>query len=352
MLISRSKILYFVVLAIGISFLFGPGLKIAQDELTSIVRLAYLLTIILYLVKYAKFTLLYVFIVLIVFCFTIFKFENLIYLNYIVILLLVLFFSSFNEVEVIECIFKISICLMIIHLTLYMVGFASEQIDANYIGRGRLTLGFSNPNQLAVYYFSIFSVVMLKLTNKSNLSVYYKSLLIFIAILCLYIIIVSDSRTSLIGVFIVCSAYLYNKLFGIGYKILTVSLISSIVVTLLLPMFKSTSVDVILSFRPSIFYNVIKELDFYQILFGFEYIEEVDNTYLIIFQSFGLIVGSILLFAIIKVLKLSPPYLNVIIVAVFIMSIFESFSIRPELPISMVFMLALSHHFRLKALLT
>lgn len=236
---------------------------------------------------------------------------------------------------------------VVLHLVLLVSGVISTEV-MQIAERERSSFGLLNPNQVSAIYFSFVGVStffhFLLRRRASFLLVIVANLIAF------YIFIESDSRTSLIGAIVVAAFLLMNNIFFkkkvyvyavyfFGY----LAFIFSAVITIYLTSYAGTELDVILSFRPYFFSEFLKEASAWDILIGWNDPNElsVDNLYLSLLSATGAI-GFILIsvFVTKKIIGMRLIFMPLVF-AMIVTSIFESFLIRPEIPISVLFIVML-----------
>lgn len=232
---------------------------------------------------------------------------------------------------------------VVLHLLLLTSGVISTEV-VHIAERERSSFGFPNPNQVSAIYFSFVAISTFShFVFRSRLSFL---LMLAANLVAFYIFIVSDSRTSLIGATLMAFFVLLNYFFSRNkiYKHLiyffgSLAFISSAALTIYLIGYAGTELDVILSFRPYFFSEYLNGVTFWNVILGWNDPNElaVDNLYLLLLSAVGAI-GFILVAAFVtkKIIGMRIIFMPLIF-SMILTSIFESFLIRPEIPISVLF---------------
>lgn len=337
----KDKILLlFSFIVLTINFVLSTALDIYSDLTSDLLRIISLCLLISVYLKNATYFSYFSFLLLAMLYLIS---GNIYYLNFIFFLVFISVLKSFS----IESVIKYSFFSILLGAFVHILAFNLNLIDPDklnyiYLDRYRYTLGFKNPNQLAIYYFTlaILSFLMIR-TNK---------ILAWISMLVsIYIIYLSDSRTTLIGFFIFIILILL-KHSAFTSIILKLTPFGALVITIIISLLKDTVFNNILSLRPEIYSDFINKFDGISILFGLNEDIIIDNFYLISFGTLGFI-GLILLLAIITFYNIkAKPEFYPFIITLFIMSIFESFLIRPEFLLSIVYLKIITeNNIKLKA---
>lgn len=336
-----ESLLLFSFFILGFNYLFFLGLGIIEPSfLTGIVRA--IAIVILFFICYKKqsdikwfvfFVLLMLFVVLVN--------KNKYITNLIVIAFLINIIKYTSVETLFRYIFIVSLSLVVVHFSLFSLGFLSnDKLMMYQIGeRVRFTFGFSNPNALAVFYASLFYasyyyylVVVKKFTA-------FSYIIFFAAFVVMYL---SGSRTLFYTscIFVLISLIprkiYYNRL--IRFLFSASPFIFSIL-TLFVAFQHESSLNETLSLRPLLFFKFLSKVDAISVLVGLEYTAEdlVDNAYILLFASCGLLLYIGLLSVISYKISIARVEYLPFVFVVLASSLFESFLFRPEFTITMLF---------------
>src|SRR5690606_39204465 len=96
--------------------------------------------------------------------------------------------------------------------------------------------------------------------------------------------------------------------------------------------------DIVLSFRPSLFAAFLSTVTWQDLLFGWRPDESItlDNGYLALLSSIGVPTFIVVILIMVRQLSAINPALLSIAGVILIASIFESFIVRPEIPLSVM----------------
>lgn len=273
-------------------------------------------------------------------CFLIYNLnENVLIFNFIFIVFFVSVVSCFDVEDFAAIIFLVSILGCLIHVACYHLGYVSPEVT-DFGGRIRLTLGFSNSNTLALSYYSLICSGAFFLYFKRNMWAVF--LLFFSVLVAVPIIFVSDSRTFLfaIGLFFLLSILVKGKVI-LPFVRIFVSILPFLcmVISIGLGWFSSDDLNVVLSYRPSFFYNYLVRIDELSVWWGwFTSAEDtIDNAYLLLLGALGFPITFFLLFFLgFRIYNLDRDFLP-FIATMLIISVFESVLFRPEIPVTLIF---------------
>lgn len=230
-----------------------------------------------------------------------------------------------------------------LHILAVITGIATITSTSIH-GRTRSALGFANANQFALVYLTLVCsalLVHLQYRNKWSLTGLIGSVL-----LSLRMMQIADSRTSMASVLLLLLLLLtavitsrtriIRRLYALSLAALPAI---AAAVTFFLATNPSPFLNIALSLRPAYFQAFLSNISLSQWLFGWIPAEDItiDNGYLILLSAVGLPVFLLLMLALCwRMIRLRPEIL-VIIAVVAIASIFESFALRPEIPLSILF---------------
>lgn len=238
-------------------------------------------------------------------------------------------------------------CVLVVALHLLMLAAGSlTQLVTSYDGRTRSLLGFTNANQLAIVYLSLaFTAIFLHLQFRSFSS---RIALIASLLIVLPVVLQSGSRTSLFSLALVVISYpawfLFLKvkyLRSVIRHLGSLSPIFAALITLYLAQNTNPSLNLLLSLRPYFFHEFMSQATLFDLIFGWSPADghQVDNTFLLLVSVTGFPIFALILVYITRALmRAEPIYLPLVFMMVF-SSIFESFLLRPEIPLSALFLL-------------
>ncbi|MGO2476899.1 MAG: hypothetical protein ACTH7Q_00780 [Pseudoalteromonas sp.] len=337
----KESVFFILSVLMVFNFVFGLSLQVISSNLVMVSRIVVVAILIITFVTQKRAYSQYLLLMLTLSIFFI-------SFNFIILNVLTLLFLSFNYRKlsikfVISSLLFICVMSSLIHLLGYYVGFFNFTETNHFSGRVRETFGFSNPNQLAVFYFSnsILAFIYLKEYVVENFLI--KVLVISFLLLSISVIIYSDSRTSLFGLLIFLFVYIVRKKHHVKYLAALLPF-SYLLFSLFSPVYNTPYMNDILSLRPSYFSMLLSDLSYVNYFVGFYEVDDIiiDNLYLVLLATFGLpftfvltlVGGYIITFVDCKFLPL--------IVALSTMSFFESFAIRPEVPITILLVMILT----------
>lgn len=234
------------------------------------------------------------------------------------------------------------VVLVVVHALLLSAGMINTEVQM--VGeRSRSSLGLSNANLVAIMYFSLALIAtFLHIVIKKSISFVLAMISFAVAF---FVIVPTDSRTSLLGVAVIATIYLINhylhnsKLFKL--LIAVGGLCAPVLATILsiyLIRAVDTELDIILSLRPYFFNQFVSAASVPDLIFGWASSDGVDNLFLMLLSGFGVIgLTVIVLFISARTFKMRVEFAPLVI-ALMVMSVFESFLVRPEIPSSVLFM--------------
>lgn len=226
-----------------------------------------------------------------------------------------------------------------LHLVLLAFGYANVE-SYDVAGRVRNAFGFSNPNQLAALYLSLFCTALFYGFYREN--PWGRRLAAMGCLTALYFIFFADSRTCLVAMAILL-------IWRVGMVVRGLARLSRLL-GLLLPVFgvsvsaflttrAALGFNDLLSFRPYFFNMFVEGRSTLDILIGWDDVRRltIDNGYIALWSSIGLPMTFFVLLIIVYRMTKVPVIFIPILGAGLIISITESILIRPELPLSMLF---------------
>ena len=233
---------------------------------------------------------------------------------------------------------------VLLHLLLLntgqLVGYTTD-----FAGRIRSTLGFANPNQAAAIYLSLVVVSIyahIQLKNRASLL-----LLTMSYVATFYVVLATRTRTlmfalALIIIFHVLGAVFHrNKTYRAVLRVVGVLVpVFACASTYYLTTYRDPVLDAILSGRPFFFSQFMRGVTLYDFMFGWQSagVAGVDNLYLMLLSGVGGVAFFLILLGCSYLIFRMTPRLIPLVVVLLIVSVFESFLIRPEIPASVLFL--------------
>lgn len=236
-------------------------------------------------------------------------------------------------------VFTSSLLSVVVHWIALATGVVSI-VSVEIGDRVRYTLGFANANQLALIYFSLaICSAYYYLTYRTKTSLI---LLILCSALSMVMIYVSGSRTFLAALIVLTILLVFTKWNYIKRIIVRFGSIVPLV-SLLLTVFlianNNMTYNLLLSYRPAFFNDFLKNTSWLDYVIGWNYNTDVtvDNAYLLMLAALGGPLFVLLLVLIsIRVLSVDPKVVPILAILL-LSSVTESFLVRPEIPVSVIF---------------
>lgn len=339
---SVNKLLVFLmVLSLHIGFMAFTALQIYDSSVLKIAIRIFAFALGLVVLSLARKDILFLFIWFFVFlCLYLFS-ENTLIFNFVFMVLFAYVASCFSVEDFPEIIFLVSIIGALVHAASYLTGHAGG--DVVIVGdRFRMTLGFSNPNMLALNYYSmLLSGFFLLYFKRGKWSVF---LFLLSVLISFPVIFVSDSRTFLFSIFVFIVLWMSIKmksLVMLSRGFVAILPFVGAAVSLVISGMNGGYLDEVLSNRPSFFYQYISRMDEIGLLFGWatSVDDTIDNAYLLLFGALGAVLMLFVLFFVgFKMLKVDRFYLP-FLAAILVLSVFESALLRPEIPLALIFLI-------------
>lgn len=230
-----------------------------------------------------------------------------------------------------------------IHILMLNAGLLAVQ-TTEFSGRLRSTLGFTNPNQASAIYlsFALISIVA-HIVFKTRTTL----ILTFAAFgSAIYVLHQTDTRTATAALFLILFFQIigailnrYRHYRGLLRLITAMSPWLGAAATFYLTTMAGSALNISLSLRPYFFSQFVSGISTSDFLIGWRPINDagVDNMYLMVFSAIGAIGASFTFLSIsTRALRLSAEVLPIVLVMLTV-SCFESFLLRPEIPISPLF---------------
>lgn len=330
-----------VVLFIGYFITTGTGL-IDSSTFKNVMRLVglslFLINIVLF--KAVKINILMALTIMLM---LVFINNNAVAFNIIYLILIALSLRNLTKESIVTVLLVSAFAVVFAHIFFLQAGYITDT-TYEYNNRSRSTLGFTNPNQVSAIYLSLtfISILSVKVFDKFKFKI-----ISFLALTAtLYVVSKTDSRTTLYALLFI-SLFEINNFFFHSFKsynkiISFAGLISPLVatvITIILTNLAGTELDQVLSYRPYFFHEFISEVTYVDLIIGWVPKDNagVDSLFLTLLSGVGIAAYLIIIaFFSIKIFKLDAKYTSITITLI-IVSIFESYLIRPELPISILF---------------
>lgn len=217
--------------------------------------------------------------------------------------------------------------------------------STDFAGRTRSTLGFTNANQASAIYLSFVILAVfthLQFRTKASLSLLIMSFVVAFAVFQ-----ITDTRTATFALLLLLLfqflEFLFHRLKAYRKFLLLVGVtlpFFASAITYYLTTAADPALDVLLSLRPYFFAEFMRTVTVFDFLLGWSTVDNtgVDNLFLMLLSSVG-VIGYLIIIVIISdlIFHLNPKFIPIVIVLM-IVSIFESFLIRPEIPVSAFFL--------------
>ncbi|MDD2367411.1 MAG: hypothetical protein PHN84_14760 [Desulfuromonadaceae bacterium] len=235
-------------------------------------------------------------------------------------------------------VFFSTLCGVLLHIVTLGLGVISVfSYDAGT--RTRFTLGFKNPNTFALVYLSLaITAAYLHLQYRTK----WTRASFFVALLCSFpAIYLSDSRTTLLALilFLLWITLLRSRLF-IKPTIFAGRIMPYVGIALTIAVIfnNNYTYNELLSYRPAFFSDFIWAPDWLEYIVGWQDSTNstVDNAYLLLLSALGMPFFLVAIFIFSKRMKRVDPIVIPIISTLLIASVFESFLVRPEIPLALV----------------
>lgn len=267
-------------------------------------------------------------------------------LNFVVILVLVICMKNYNIAELI----RMSLIANMVAALVYFMGYFMGVIqwkEYSIGGRVRNTLGFINVNAASLFVLSFVIVWIIENSNR------FRWVIGSLLMIAMYYM--TNSRTAMVGYFLFVLFYLYFRclrklgkwgdyLYDISHKMLALGIILFALLPFLatIIMRKFPGIDILLSNRLSIIQRVMDNMTPKEFFLGGVPVE-IDNSYVNFLLMGGIVLFLFIVFLIIWAIWKKTCYKDYnykvmsIAYSVLVMGMMESFWVRPEILISLVF---------------
>lgn len=260
-------------------------------------------------------------------------------LNFILIILFALCASTFEEKLVFDALVAIILISIVIYIVLYVTG-TIQWGQTYYDGRLRNNMGFNNENTAASFFTALLLIPCVIVKRKLVWA-------IVAVVVCLTVYGLTNSRGVILVVIllVVCSVIFFYLVKSNGKQIskviATLVFMFSLLATFVLPFLGSDALDYYFSFRLSIFQEALRELldSPFGLFWGSPI--EVDNAYICLLSTYGIVSFCIILYLIQRALNKYSEQGNWIVLAYMCMvlsfSFIESNLFRPEIMLTLAF---------------
>ena len=270
--------------------------------------------------------------------------QNIVGANLIFLLVLVASMERLSEKDI-AIAFIIPCALVVAFHLIFLASGTLVQQFTSYGGRTRSALGFVNPNQLSIVYLSLaFMAIYLHLQFRR-----FSSMMILILTLAIVLPVVlrSGSRTSLFSLGLVVSYPMWFLFLKVKYLrsiigyLIALSPILAALITFYLAQNSNPLLNLVLSLRPAFFQQYLNQASVVDLFIGWAPVmgQPIDNAFLILLSVVGApIFVALIIYVSVAFNRLEPIYLPLVFMMVF-SSVFESFLLRPEIPLSSLFLI-------------
>ncbi|EFO9109570.1 TPA: hypothetical protein L1N01_004025 [Escherichia coli] len=266
-------------------------------------------------------------------------------INFIFVSLMIYSIKDNGEESIIKSIYYSTIALSLIFIVISLNGILHPTIlYSPDTGRYRNSLGFISPNYPGLIAFScivaLFSCIGML---KSKVGKKSKVLVVIIALFCLVIPLLTDSRTPLYT--LIVSFIFYVLLRFSFFRLLTrifIPLVPAIFMglTLYIAFYYNHDVNALLSGRPYLYSLYLKDFGWVDYLLGGEGTQgfSVDSSYLLLLSCFGVFSFFIIATLLYKCLVNNKnKYVYAMFFSIFVYGLSESIMVRPEISVVFLF---------------
>lgn len=243
---------------------------------------------------------------------------------------------------------------LLLHIVLLNTGQLLDQ-STEVEGRSRSTLGFTNANQASAIYLSFVILAIFAYHQFRTKASLFLVIMSFIA--TIFVFQITDTRTAMFALLILLLFqildFLLHRLrtYRISFLFFAVgSPFFASAITFYLTTSTDPAMNILLSLRPYFFAEFMRDVTTTDFILGWSAFNNsgVDNLYLMMLSAVGAF-GYFLIILIIsyRIFRMNPKFMPIAIVLMAV-SIFESFLIRPEIPVSALFLhLLFSRHLQI-----
>jgi hypothetical protein len=270
--------------------------------------------------------------------------ESPIAINAIFLILISFVFQRLSQHEVAVTLLIPTLVMVGLHLLLWGGGMATTVVT-DFDGRVRSAVGFSNANQASVVYLSL---VVAALFYKETYPTRTARILFVVSFLMAsFIVTLTDSRTTMFSLGLLAALHLSGALllrfqsYRVAIKALaSISPLIGCAVTYFVTTSQDQSLNIALSLRPEFFAEFVYGISATEFLFGWSRTDliGVDNFFLMLLSGLGAAGSTLVIISMIALINRIQARHAPLIIVMMAASIFESFLLRPELPISAVFL--------------
>lgn len=262
-------------------------------------------------------------------------------INILYLLLMSASLYRLTDKEVAQVLLIPAVMVVFLHLILLNTGQISSQVY-EITDRTRSTLGFANSNQVSIIYMSL--VVLSAYAHVQFRSRWSAWMFVIALVIAFGVFGITETRTAMFSLVILVVFtilnYLLNrlKIYQQCLSMFAASLpLAASLVTYHLATSTNIALDALLSLRPSLFSQFIAEATTFDILFGWSSDVGVDNLFLMLLSSVGLIAYIAIITYICACVSRIDVNIVHLVVVLMVASVFEAFLIRPEIPLAALF---------------
>jgi len=266
--------------------------------------------------------------------------QSLIVVNMMFLLLITISLYRLSGKEIALTFLVPTTIIVLLHLVLLNTG-QLVAVSTDFGERSRSTLGYTNANQASAIYLSFTLVAFFahqQFRTKASLF-----LMVMSFVVTLIVVMSTDSRTTFFALFLFLLLQFLELLFH-RFRIFWVALryvaaaspFLASATTYYIATSRNPELDIILSLRPYFFSEFMRQASTFDFFLGWSTLENsgVDNLFLMLLSAVG-VIGYFLIIASIsyQIFRVNSSVISFVIVMM-IVSVFESFLLRPEIPIS------------------
>lgn len=274
----------------------------------------------------------------------IFNISNTSIYNFMIFMLIIIGSICIDKNKVLKLLLKTSCFIITSTIILIRTNLITNQYyEIN--GRVRYKLGFQNANTFPII---LYSSIMIYALYRKKLKLYE---IIVINVLVILTNKLTDNRSVVLAILIFSAVYLIVNKIDKGNKVFKYLIIFTNLFAVLLSFIINNiskylpELDIILSYRPKIFGNYIKQLKPINYVLGGGNNIEIDNGFLVILSTLGIVILVDVVYHVIKKLSYSLENNDAVTVAFLTsymyMNFVEGILLRPEIAVSIYFWLSI-----------
>ncbi|WP_133305306.1 hypothetical protein [Tsuneonella suprasediminis] len=268
--------------------------------------------------------------------------------NIVFIVMMSMSLELIGKNKSINTILIVTSILVFVHIALLMSGQIADT-TTNFGNRLRSTLGFANANQASAIYLSF------ALLSIYAIHIKYSKAKLFFAILAVGLAVAvflrTDSRTAMAGLIISAILMMANtslkRYLWFRKALLLFAYITPLIciaATYYMINNSNREMNYLFSNRPYLYGNFLQNKSIWEIISGWKLLdgEDVDSGYLMLLSGIGAIGSSIILLLYLFNIRRQGNITLLMASTFLILSMFEAFLLRPEIPLSLFFAQILS----------